>query len=624
MVVGGYRLSRPLGKGGMGVVYQATQLSLDREVALKLVAPGLSGDLEFRTRFRREGLIQARIEHPNIVTVYEAGEHDGTLFLAMQLVRGSSLKQMITARELDARRTLRILGAVADALDSAHAKGVIHRDVKPQNILVGSGDRAYLADFGITKLLDATAITREGNFIGTRDYVSPEQVQGERVTPASDIYSLGVVLFECLTGVVPYRKDNELAVLYAHANEPQPKVSQYRRDLPVGLDGVIERAMGKTSQERPESAVRLIREAEEALNGATGTGASAGEDAARDEATSIRDAAAPTPAATKAAPDAATRVAPGISLVWSRARRWPGSLLSAGLAVLLASGFAVGHFASGSAASSAPRVVAAGHLSLDVPAAWGRQAGRVSLPGLTFEHGVAFENDTSGGMLVAGLVDGANGATLIPPSFLSQLSRVPAPTDRVRMGVAQAYRYRGLELSTVHRPLTLLLAPTSVGVIGIACMAPSNRARSFLVACEGTSDSLHLLGATPLELGPSLSYGRTLGAVVARLYEAQSTSEELARARTRAGQSALCRRLAQAYSAAATTLAGAKPGPDVASFNATLLGALRDVAAEYQTMSHAGNVGDHGRYERARAAVGVHLSGLRRDFAALRAAGYGS
>src|SRR5580658_6861443 len=160
MVIAGYRLNRLLGEGGMGVVYEATQLSLDRTVALKLVAPGLSADVEFRARFRREGLIQARVEHPNIVTVYEAGEYEGTLFLAMRLVRGPSLKEMIAAGELDAWRTLRILRAVAYALDNAHEAGLIHRDVKPHNSLVGSGDHPYLADFGITKLLDATAITR--------------------------------------------------------------------------------------------------------------------------------------------------------------------------------------------------------------------------------------------------------------------------------------------------------------------------------------------------------------------------------------------------------------------------------------------------------------------------------
>ncbi len=202
----GYRIDGVLGQGGMGTVYEANQLSLDRVVALKLLAAHLSDDIQFRERFRREGQIQARLEHPHIVTVYEAGETEHGLFIAMRLVRGRTLKDLINARELDVDRTLKILAPVAEALDEAHGIGLIHRDIKPQNVLVGRRDHSFLADFGLTKGTTETSLTKTGHFVGTWDYIPPEQINGLRATAASDIYSLAAVLYECLTGQVPYPK----------------------------------------------------------------------------------------------------------------------------------------------------------------------------------------------------------------------------------------------------------------------------------------------------------------------------------------------------------------------------------------------------------------------------------
>ena len=264
--IAGYRVEGVLGQGGMGVVYEATQLSLDRTVALKLLAANLGDDDAFRERFRREGLLQAAIDHPNIVTVYEAGDTDQGLFLAMRLVRGPNLKDMVLARELDAGRTLRILTPIADALDAAHAQGLIHRDIKPQNILVSGRDHAYLADFGLTKAPGEKSLTKTGQFVGTLDYISPEQIRGKGASKLSDIYALAAVLYECLTGVVPYPKDSEAAVLYAHMSDDPPSVTEERPELPAGLDAVIRRAMSKEPEERHQTASELLRDAEEAFS----------------------------------------------------------------------------------------------------------------------------------------------------------------------------------------------------------------------------------------------------------------------------------------------------------------------------------------------------------------------
>jgi hypothetical protein len=262
----GYRIEGILGQGGMGVVYEAIQLSLNRTVALKLLAQNLSDDPAFRERFRREGLLQAAIDHPNIVTVYEAGDTDQGLFLAMRLVRGPNLKDMILARELDAGRSLRVLTPIAEALDVAHNQGLIHRDIKPQNILVSGRDHAYLADFGLTKAPGEKSLTKTGQFVGTLDYISPEQIRGQGASKLSDIYALAAVLYECLSGVVPYPKDSEAAVLYAHMSEEPPSLTEARPELPGPLDAVIRKAMSKNPEERHGSASELMRDAEEAFS----------------------------------------------------------------------------------------------------------------------------------------------------------------------------------------------------------------------------------------------------------------------------------------------------------------------------------------------------------------------
>src|SRR6516162_5731796 len=250
----------------MGAVYEATQLSLNRVVALKLLAPNLSEDPGFRARFEREGQVQAALDNDHIVSVYEAGQSEYGLFLAMRLIPGPTLKQLILDGSLDPRRSVRLLAQVANALDAAHRAGLIHRDIKPQNILIGERDHAYLADFGLIKAPDEARLTGTGQFIGTIDYVAPEQIQAEPATAASDIYALAGVLYECLTGEVPFPKPSEAATIHAHVMEPPPRVTDRRPDLPPALDGVIAQGMAKDPSSRPSRAAELIQAASQALS----------------------------------------------------------------------------------------------------------------------------------------------------------------------------------------------------------------------------------------------------------------------------------------------------------------------------------------------------------------------
>jgi CHASE2 domain-containing sensor protein len=245
-VIAGYRIVSLLGHGGMGVVYEALQLTLARPVALKLINPARADDEEFRARFVRESHVAAGLEHPHVIPVYEAREDGGLLFIAMRLVRGPSLADVF-AREapLAPHRAVELVVQIAAALGAAHARGLVHRDVKPANVLLHERDHAYLTDFGVTRELGAEGLTTAGERLGTVDYMSPEQCAGERVGPAADIYSLGCLLYEALTGRVPYPGASEAARIAAHLHDPIPRASEHWPSAPEALDGVIVRALDK-------------------------------------------------------------------------------------------------------------------------------------------------------------------------------------------------------------------------------------------------------------------------------------------------------------------------------------------------------------------------------------------
>src|SRR5262245_16037523 len=221
----------------MGVVYRATQLRLTRTVALKLVSPAFAHDEAFRQRFRREWMIAASIENPNVIPVYEAGDEEGILFIAMRWVEGTNLRGIIDKGPVEPARAVHLVAQVASALDAAHARDLVHRDVKPANILVTGHDHVYLTDFGLTKHASSiSGLTRTGQWVGTVDYTAPEQIEGAKVCPQTDVYSLGCVFFEAVTGQAPYKRENELATLWAHVYKEPPSVRDIKPELPAGFD----------------------------------------------------------------------------------------------------------------------------------------------------------------------------------------------------------------------------------------------------------------------------------------------------------------------------------------------------------------------------------------------------
>jgi hypothetical protein len=670
-VVAGYRIDGRLGEGGMGTVYRATQLSLERVVALKLLTAELSSDPAFRERFRREGLLQAALDHPHIVTVYEAGETDNRLFLAMRMVEGPTLKDLILRRQLDDRRALRLLTQVAEALDAAHAKGLIHRDVKPQNVLVGAGDHAYLADFGLTKGNDDEAMTETGQFVGTIDYISPEQARGGRATGRSDVYALAAVLCECLTGQVPFERSTEERALLAHLTEPPPRPSQMRTDIPAAMDGVLASGMAKEPEDRPTSAGELMLQARRAFGAAP---AESSTPPAATDATRLRPAVgSPTraphtaaksdPGATRLAATAATppvaeptpsgeRGAPAGAPAASEAQPAagqpgthipPGTRASAGapnrrylpvlvLAAVLA--LIAGLLLGGGSGSSGPAFTdsaSAGYLELSFPSGWQRLGSPPTVPGLTVSQPLALSTGSatgasssysgpSGQRLLAGEV-AATEPSLLSAAFTATVNGTLPHPESVRLGPYQAYRYSGLSVHGLASPLTLYTVPSRGGVVTIACLGATAAASGS--QCAQIAATLKLNGTTAFALAPSPRYASTLRSTSSTLNGAVNTGTARLRAASNAtAQAAAAAQLAAAYSTASRALAKLSLSPAVQSANASLVASLAALSRDYAALAAAARAGNEAAYARAQHSVGSDGARTTSALMALRQAGY--
>ncbi len=270
-VIGGFRVVRVVGAGAMGTVYLAEGAGGER-VALKVLTPELSGDERFRQRFERESALAALLDHPSVVRTLASGEADGALYLAMAYVDGSDLREILRREgRLEPARAVALVAQVAAALDAAHERGLVHRDVKPGNILVADGpdgEQAFVCDFGLARHVSSvSSLTGDRGFVGTIDYIPPEQVEGDAIDGRADVYSLGCVLFECLAGEKPFERESELSVVFAHLNEPPPRITERRPDLPLAFDDVFATALAKSPSDRYGSCGELAVAAVAALDG---------------------------------------------------------------------------------------------------------------------------------------------------------------------------------------------------------------------------------------------------------------------------------------------------------------------------------------------------------------------
>jgi serine/threonine protein kinase len=270
--IAGYTIEEQIGRGGMAVVYRASDKRLNRPVALKILAPELANDEGYRQRFLREMQAAAAVDHPNIVPVFDAGEADGALYIAMRYVDGHDLRTILqTEHRMPAARVAHLISQAASALDAAHAHGMVHRDVKPGNMLIGRAqpDHLYLSDFGLSKQpVSSASLTLTGQFMGTLDYMAPEQIEGRPVDGRADQYALACTAFEMLAGQPPFKRDQGLAVMWAQVNAPVPSLHALRPDLPAAVDQVMARALAKAPDDRYPSCMSFAR----ALAAALGLG----------------------------------------------------------------------------------------------------------------------------------------------------------------------------------------------------------------------------------------------------------------------------------------------------------------------------------------------------------------
>jgi len=604
-VLDGHRIEGRIGMGGMGVVYRARHLRLDREVALKLIRPELAHDSAFRRRFDREMQLAASIDHEHIVTVHSAGEtSDGDLYLTMQLIDGSDLMTLLTHRgPYPPRAAAAIVLQVGDALDAAHALGLVHRDVKPGNIMISwrnRADHAYLTDFGVAKRVrSGEASTKGSSFVGTIDYAAPEQIRGEPVDATCDVYALGCVLFRMIAGCVPFPRDTDRLIASAHSHAARPTFGptlggEVGARVVAALDAVVARAMAIDPADRYASAGDLGRAAMAAAEGVP----------------------PPAPAGSVARGEAAPhRRAHGRG--WLAGRR-PTVARTAGIAAALvaasAAGFLLAFDRAPRADSSPPARLASADLELRLPAPWDVLDRPPSVAGIALDDAVAAtRGDSDATILVAGLVD-ATGPSLTPLSRTDLEAELPEP-GTVELGRLRALRYDGVRPRGLGSPLMLYVLPSDRGVVTVACYAVVPGRTPPRGRCDDAAARLRLRRANALPLGASQDFAAALNRVMRRLAGARRRDGILLRdAKRPRGQALMADRVGRAHDRAAKALARLGPGPADAVASRALVAALRRARDGYADLARAARAGSDGRFSAARRAI---TRALRRIDAAL-------
>lgn len=640
----GYRVEGVAGVGGMGVVYRATQMSLDRPVALKVLSSTLVGNRTFRERFRREGRHAAALDHPNIIPVYEAGEANGLMFIAMRLVDGPSLADLIETNSISGRETLRVVGAIASALDAAHEAGLVHRDIKPQNILLTRGGHPYLADFGITKGTDHADLTHSGDFVGSLNYVAPEQIDGSDVTGASDIYSLTAVLFHCLSGLHPYQRDSDAALMHAHLTAPPPTLGARGIVAPPAVDEVFRTGMAKLPGQRYATATELVGACRLALapvdaealehypafapEGAPSWSAPPERVARTTEPDQFAWAMAAAASAPIGAPVAEPAPPPLRDLTAADVRRAPADLpagparsrsvspeVLGGLAAVLlvlapVSGYVLGHADS----PPAPTRVSSGALSLEHDATWAPATGAIK--GLKLTEAVTLRR-SDGMRLAAGrLPSFALGFDPVPPALRKRFSGTTQDAT-IRLGTATASRH-AVGLKSGGR-LWLALVPDMKGWIAVACEgAGADRD----TGCPAVATSLELRGTTPVAPGPDKRVAAAIDGVLSDLNRARKSAARPLHSASLNVRAHAVRRVAFAHTRAANILTGLDIRVQESPLVAALADAVRAQSPKLVALARATTRRRRADYDAASAAIRRQDRRVAAALRRLRSIGY--
>jgi serine/threonine-protein kinase len=617
----GYRIETAIGRGGMGVVYRAEQIRLGRKVALKLLAPELAENAGFRARFEHESRLAAALDHPNIVPLYEAGEADGLLFISMRYVEGTDLRALLNRDgRIEPRRALDIAAQVAGALDAAHGRGLVHRDVKPGNILIAPGaaagapEHCYLTDFGLTKDTSSPVeLTATGTFVGTIDYIAPEQIEGSPPDGRGDQYALACVLFECLTGHPPFVRDQEIVVMWAHLQDEPPAVTADRPDLPQALDAVVARAMAKAPAERFPSCTAMVDAARAALDpstaDATATPAPPRPAAVTRVGAAVPPLAAPPLAAPPLAgpppvpPPARPTVAPTRPAAPS-GRRAALVLAAVVVAVAAVAGTLIGKSGNDGKAVATGTLASRGALALRYDAPWTPDGGAQPLPGLELRDPIA---------LHAGAARIVAGRIADPGPGLLPAGTQPRATELVTLGSSTA----ALSHTGIAGAAKVFVVPTSNGVQALACVRTSD------ADCEAVAATLRVRGATAVDVRPSAPYASALTKLLGdRARRAAADRRALARAGTSRAQAAAATAAARANAAFARR-GRTLPAPPVArAANDAVGAAIARISHVYRGLAAAATANDRAAYRRAGHALGTAEAQLAAAAGALKLLGY--
>jgi serine/threonine-protein kinase len=630
----GYRIEEVAGIGGMGIVYRAIQTSLDRPVALKVLSSTLVGNRTFRERFRREGRHAAALDHPNIIPVYEAGESNGLMFIAMRLVDGPSLADLIDRNEVSGREALRVVGAIASALDAAHEAGLVHRDVKPQNILLTKTRHPYLADFGITKGTDHGGLTHSGDFVGSLNYVAPEQIDGKEVTGVSDIYSLTAVLFHCLSGTYPYQRDSDAGLMHAHMTAPPPTLAERGIDGPRALEAAFQTGMAKAPEQRFATGAALmdaVRDILMPLGSGVLDAIPAFVSGPRDIAPPPEPKAKPTQPdklspATPAPPPVRPIPQPG-SLTAADIKRTPvdeeqqpvaaprvGKRMLAGVGAALVAapllGYGLGH---GEPAAS-PVTARSAALTVLHDRSW--SASRGAIEGLELDKAITLRR-SDGIKLTAGRMTAYKaGFDPVPRALQARFSGKSAPVT-VRLGSRLAARH-AVGLRTGER-LWVAFVPDTKGWVVVACEGPD---ADRPAACPAVASTLEVSGATAVPLGPDRGVAKQINAILGKVNDARKAARPELRAKSTRRRKNAARSAARVHATAAKALLALDLRPQEGPLVGKLAHHLQAQATNLENLATATAKRRVANYNNARAAIKRRDARVRAALKRLRTIGY--